>query len=354
MGNFIRRHPFWFFYVLAVGIATLVWTYILAAEMAMTGAEPEGFSLFAHFYKTQAGIVEAHPILHHHSDSVLLYIATYIVVPIAVAGFFFPFAPTIAALCTVTAGWGRRGLLALLSAYRPIRGTLTKQEGVRIYATLFAFIGLATSVTILRVFLEGDTVRVEAFLHHIGVIDWRYFLSAWLIASFFNQGALLEELGWRGYALPLLIRKLGSPLGATLLLGVAWTFWHFPREIPTLLTGQQDIVDLVTGQMWFLLFCCSGSIIMTYFVNITGGSILPAIIVHGMFNFIGGMLASAERVGARSAFSAEAPLTWAILALIVILLVGKDLGWKRRLELHGGDGASDPSLIWSRPVAKDA
>lgn len=43
----------------------------------------------------------------------------------------------------------------------------------------------------------------------------------------FIGGALGEEFGWRGFALPRLLQQT-SPLRATLLLGVVWSFWHIP------------------------------------------------------------------------------------------------------------------------------
>lgn len=37
----------------------------------------------------------------------------------------------------------------------------------------------------------------------------------------------LEEIGWTGYAFPKMCGKM-SPLGAGILLGLLWGFWHFP------------------------------------------------------------------------------------------------------------------------------
>lgn len=43
----------------------------------------------------------------------------------------------------------------------------------------------------------------------------------------FIGGALGEEFGWRGYALPKLL-KIMSPLRASLIIGVIWSVWHLP------------------------------------------------------------------------------------------------------------------------------
>lgn len=350
MRELIQRRPFLVFYVIAVGLASVVWTYITLLEIALSDSRPGGFSIIAHYYETQARIIAESPILHHHRDSVLLFVAGYIAVPVAFAAFFFPFAPTVAALVVTAVGWGRRALLVLLSLYVPVRGAIGLREALRIYAMLIAAIVAAVVGILLYLQLFDDPARVPVVLNHLGVIDWRYLLSAWVVAALFTQGALLEELGWRGFALPLLVRRFGSPLIGALLVGVAWTFWHLPREVPLLLGGAQTFGAMYVQQFWFLLACCSASIVITYFVNITGGSVLPAIILHGMFNFITPSLwldaATGDRVRG-AAFEIESVMVWMIPALLVLALVGRDLGWRRRLAVHGGDGSTDPTLVWS-------
>lgn len=46
----------------------------------------------------------------------------------------------------------------------------------------------------------------------------------------------IEEIGWRGFALPLLQQKL-APFWASLVLGSIWGFWHYPAF---LMAGTQQ------------------------------------------------------------------------------------------------------------------
>lgn len=87
----------------------------------------------------------------------------------------------------------------------------------------------------------------------------------------------MEELGWRGYALPLLQRRL-APVWAGLVVGVAWALWHVPAFF---LSGTpQSGWDV----MPFLMGATAVSVILTGFFNAARGSILVAILFHWQLN----------------------------------------------------------------------
>jgi hypothetical protein len=346
--RFADARPFWTFYLLALAFPTLLMVYMAGVEVWQQSVHGPQYSVLAEFSRVKAELIQNHPALFHHEDSWVLYVSCYALLPLGAPFFFFPAGPTVAAIVVVAWLYGRGSLGALLRLYLPVQGSLGAREAARIYAGLVAGLCLMVSLTIAREHLLGSSERAGHFLRHLGVIDWQVFLGTWIMALFFNQGGALEELGWRGFGLPLVIRRLGNPLLATLLLGFLWAMWHFPREVLALAQGQQTVAVLLPQQAAFIVLCCAMSVVATWFVNLTGGSVLPAIMIHGTLNLTGGMF-EAGRIGIRSEMGWEAPMMWMAAAAVVLLLAGTDLGWKRRLELHGG---RDPSDAWTRNPAR--
>lgn len=125
------------------------------------------------------------------------------------------------------------------------------------------------------------------YLVATGVHSWRLVLKppsifrrprqGWL-ALFMSQLFVVgsEEMGWRGFALPLLIGIFGSAFG-TLILGLVWSLWHLPMfRVPT---------SYQKGAFWRYAFSLiTWSIIMTVLVTGTGGSIVPAMVFHATAN----------------------------------------------------------------------
>ncbi|HSQ62702.1 MAG TPA: type II CAAX endopeptidase family protein [Polyangiaceae bacterium] len=80
-----------------------------------------------------------------------------------------------------------------------------------------------------------------------------------------------EEVGWRGFALPRLIRSMG-PLAASAILGVLWAFWHVP-----MLTLQGAPPAFYCA---FVPFMVGGSVLFTWIYGHTRGSLLLAVLTH--------------------------------------------------------------------------
>jgi hypothetical protein len=91
-----------------------------------------------------------------------------------------------------------------------------------------------------------------------------------------GDGALGEEPGWRGFALPGLQGSGYSPLVSTLVLGALVTGWHVP-----LLFLEKGLLQpsIIVG---FLLGTMAVTFWYTWLFNHTGGSVLMTLISHGV------------------------------------------------------------------------
>lgn len=95
-------------------------------------------------------------------------------------------------------------------------------------------------------------------------------------------GPLAEELGWRGFLLPRLLRRL-NPFNATLLLGVIWIVWHLPLFwIEGTAQNAQGFFTL-HGLQW-IVEVLALTVIVTWLFERTGWSTLGAVLIHYVDN----------------------------------------------------------------------
>jgi membrane protease YdiL (CAAX protease family) len=131
-------------------------------------------------------------------------------------------------------------------------------------------------------------------------------------------GALGEETGWRGFALPLLQRRY-SPLTAALLVTPIWAAWHLPFFFT--ISTYRDFAPPAYIGFVFALGC--GSIVLTWLYNRTGGSILACAIWHGLFNMATATVAASGTL---------AGVTSALVIAQAILLLRLELRARKRGE----------------------
>jgi uncharacterized protein len=98
-----------------------------------------------------------------------------------------------------------------------------------------------------------------------------------ILLNLFYTGPLCEELGWRGFALPRLLKQF-NPLIASLILGLFWGVWQLPSFYIS------SVVQSTHSLPAFLFFGVVTSILMTWIFQHTGGSVLAAILFHYMVN----------------------------------------------------------------------
>lgn len=132
-----------------------------------------------------------------------------------------------------------------------------------------------------------------------GLPSWDRLICLVPITLLFDTGPLGEEFGWRGFALPRLLRRR-SPLAAALMLGVIWWAWHLPTFFIHALSQSRLSIPL------FFVNVLALSVGMTGLYLRTRGDLLLMILVH--------VMANACVVPFRAEVSAEVALAALILA----------------------------------------
>jgi membrane protease YdiL (CAAX protease family) len=170
------------------------------------------------------------------------------------------YAPAIAALLLIgfTAGWS--GIGRFLSRLFLWRASPWWYAFLLIGFPVISFAGAA---------LKGNAMTAPMFTEP--------FAALLPLIGFMAILGPVEEIGWRGFALPILQRWL-VPFWAGLVLGVIWAVWHLPAFV---LSGTPQSA---WGFMPFFAGSVACSVILTSFFNEARGSILLAMLFHFQMN----------------------------------------------------------------------
>ena len=177
------------------------------------------------------------------------------------------YAPTIAAIIMTRILEGKPGVKKLWAKF------LVWRVGFRWYLAAFLLAPVAALAAMGIYVLQGGT------LGQFDPSQWYMVLLGPVFALPFFVG---EEMGWRGYALPRLQQKY-SALWSSIIVGALWVFWHTPAfwaSQGTALSGKPVTLYLVG---WYLILMIGVSILMTFVYNNSKGSLLLAVLFHGMF-----------------------------------------------------------------------
>ena len=154
---------------------------------------------------------------------------------------------------------------------RFLRRFVLWRVGLRWY--LFAFVGVPVIAVLSVVVMPGALASFQG----LGALAPLYLLGIFLYALF-PGGALGEEPGWRGFALPRL-QSMHGPLVGSLILGSLWGLWHLPLFLTpwNVLTAFNVVVFVLTTTCLAIMY--------TWVFNNTKGSVLMAILIHATFNW---------------------------------------------------------------------
>jgi membrane protease YdiL (CAAX protease family) len=191
----------------------------------------------------------------------LAYATSWWVVPLHISGFpVFPYGPDFAAVAVAGLAAGRPGIAALMARLRSWR---VRPRWFAVAVGLPVGIALV-SVAALRLTRGPQTPTPGP----ASLLEFFVVLPVMVLIG----GALGEELGWRGFALPTLQRR-HHPLVAVLILTGLHLGWH----LPLFLVIDPPLVVPFTVEL------AGGGLVLAWVAN-RNDSLWPVVLTHGAHN----------------------------------------------------------------------
>jgi uncharacterized protein len=215
------------------------------------------------------------------------------------------YGPTIAALVVTALADGGQGARALLK--RLVRWRV----GIWWYGAAVVAPHVPTIAVLAVYVLRGGS---------IGPFDIRALARLpLLIAMAVPNGPLGEELGWRGFLLPRLTRRMNL-LKASLLVGPVWTFWHAPLFYAPFGSFISGAPVTLTSVGMFLVLVTGLSILLAWVWRHSSGSVLLTVLMHTIVNINALTLffPGVARVQLQFLYPSMAILWLVILAIVLI------------------------------------
>jgi membrane protease YdiL (CAAX protease family) len=188
-----------------------------------------------------------------------LAIALFLPLPIFIIALLLLLVPSGLAILFAAIGDGRKGVVELLKKLIQWRISL------KWYAvTLGLAVGIILAAGVLA-YLLGWMPSIQI---HVPASSQLIFNAVLILLV-----AILEELGWRGYALPRLLAHR-SPLSSALIIGVLWGILHIG-------------IGLRDGRPWLPTFLVpiGLSVMMTWLFVHTHGNLAMAMLFHFVVDY---------------------------------------------------------------------
>lgn len=203
------------------------------------------------------------------------------------------YGPTVAAFLTAGLIDGRTGLRQLV-------------DGLRRWRVGRWYLALALPLPVALAAVLATVGSGSASLEIAGLAHWGL-LPAMLLSGILLGG--LEEIGWRGYLLPRLQSRIG-PTAASVVIGLVWALWHAP------LFWLASTSQASLSPVWFTLHAVALSLVLTWLYNGSGGSVLLAVLFHGMVNGAYEAVVGGVSPEAFDGFLAPATIALAVIAAV--------------------------------------
>jgi membrane protease YdiL (CAAX protease family) len=193
----------------------------------------------------------------------------------------------------------------------------TGSEGVKLLIHKISFkntraVWYIFAVTFIA-FIKGLAALVFFLVYNawpqFGTTAWYVMLFAIAVSMWTQAG---EEIGWRGYALPLMSKKFDLAR-SSILLGIIWAIWHLPLfYIAAADTYNQSFP-------MYLLQVTGLSVIMAWLFWKVNGNLLPLMVFHAAINNTKDIVPSASKASASPFTLNASPIAWITVALIWVV-----------------------------------
>jgi len=164
-------------------------------------------------------------------------------------------------------------------------------------------------------FIKGLAALVFFLLYNswppFGTTPWYVMLFAIAVSMWVQAG---EEIGWRGYALPLMSEKFGLAM-SSILLGIIWATWHLPLFYIAAADTFNQSFPL------YLLQVTGLSVIMAWLFWKVNGNLLPLMVFHAAINNTKDIVPSASKASASPFTLNGSPIGWISVALIWVVAI---------------------------------
>ncbi|MBG0817884.1 type II CAAX prenyl endopeptidase Rce1 family protein [Planomonospora sp. ID82291] len=135
------------------------------------------------------------------------------------------------------------------------------------------------------------------------------------LAGLLFSSPLLEEFGWRGYALPALQQRMAA-LPAAVLLGLLWGLWHLPLTV----AYGEDLPP-------YLVAITAHSVLAAWLLNSTRGSMVITLLFHASLAY------SLTSMSVGGGDWLEAGLAWTVALAVVAGSGWRELSLRPRTTL---------------------
>ncbi|HRJ58617.1 MAG TPA: type II CAAX endopeptidase family protein [Anaerolineales bacterium] len=183
----------------------------------------------------------------------------FVVVPTAIG-------PTLSAFLITGLTKGRSGVKVLWKRFWNLNLSIKW-----LLVTLLIFELLRLAANLIARWIDGEPYPIVDTSNP-------FWMTIPLFFATFVASGMGEEFGWRGYVLPRFQAKWNA-LTSSIVLGLLWSAWHIPAFIIPNISPlyQRNFLEWLPGMLL-------GSVLYTWILNNTNGSVLAAALLHAAWN----------------------------------------------------------------------